>query len=107
MGMLRRTSGGYIHTGVMLRKLLVSVPVVMALTMVWAAPRTFKPDFTFSGNSLAGWPTLGQAEWKAQSGEIIGTPKSAAGGWLLDGSAVPRRKDGGGDEGDSDFPECG
>ncbi|MFL6448781.1 MAG: FG-GAP-like repeat-containing protein [Bryobacteraceae bacterium] len=47
------------------------------------APRTFLPDYTFSGSSLTGWPTLGEADWKAQNGEIVGTPRNAAGGWLL------------------------
>src|SRR5436305_11279476 len=46
-------------------------------------PRTFQPDYKFSGSSLAGWPTLGQAEWKAQSGEIVGRAQDPAGGWLL------------------------
>jgi hypothetical protein len=48
-----------------------------------AAPRTFVPDFTFTGSSLTGWHSLGQADWKAQNGEIVGTPKSADGGWLV------------------------
>jgi hypothetical protein len=44
---------------------------------------TFIPDATFQGSALAGWHTLGQADWKAANGEIAGTPKSPAGGWLL------------------------
>src|SRR3954451_12690078 len=47
------------------------------------APRTFRPDYTFSGYSLTGWPTLGEADWKAQNGEIVGTPRNAAGGCVL------------------------
>jgi hypothetical protein len=36
------------------------------------------------GSSLAGWRPLGQADWKAENGEIIGTPKPAgSGGWLV------------------------
>ncbi|MGE0405827.1 MAG: FG-GAP-like repeat-containing protein [Candidatus Korobacteraceae bacterium] len=49
----------------------------------YTAPRTFVPDVTFSGSSLKGWHPLGQADWKAQNGEIIGTPRQAAGGWLV------------------------
>ena len=26
---------------------------------------------------------MGQADWKAENGEIVGTPKTAAGGWLI------------------------
>ncbi|MEP6716587.1 MAG: FG-GAP-like repeat-containing protein [Terriglobia bacterium] len=51
--------------------------------MAVAASRGFIPDTTFKGSSLTGWHTLGDADWKASNGEITGTPKSAAGGWLL------------------------
>src|SRR5260370_19025490 len=59
---------------------------IAALTLVapsLAAGPTFIPDATFQGSALAGWHTLGQADWKAANGEIAGTPKSPAGGWLL------------------------
>src|SRR5204863_1904362 len=44
---------------------------------------SFVPDWTFKGSTLAGWQTLGQADWKAGNGELVGTPKSPDGGWLL------------------------
>src|SRR5438093_9064328 len=44
---------------------------------------SFVPDRTFKGSSLAGWHTLGQADWRAQDGVLIGTPKQAGGGWLV------------------------
>src|SRR4051812_7543164 len=44
---------------------------------------TFIPDFTFKGSTLAGWHALGAADWKAVDGELIGTPKSPEGGWLI------------------------
>jgi len=44
---------------------------------------TFVPTSTFKGSSLTGWHVLGQAEWRAENGEIIGTPKQAGGGWLM------------------------
>ncbi len=62
--------------------LLISTGI-LSLSPAPAAPRTFRPDYVFSGSSLAGFRTLGQAEWKAQNGELVGTPRSAAGGWLL------------------------
>jgi 3-keto-disaccharide hydrolase/VCBS repeat protein len=46
-------------------------------------PPDFKPDAAFSGSSLKAWQTLGQADWKAQGGEIVGRPTSEAGGWLV------------------------
>ena len=44
---------------------------------------TFVPDSTFKGSTLAGWHVLGAADWKAVDGELIGTPKSPEGGWLV------------------------
>jgi hypothetical protein len=37
----------------------------------------------FTGSSLSGWQPIGQSNWRAENGEIIGTPTAAAGGWLL------------------------
>jgi len=45
---------------------------------------SFIPDYTFKGSSLKGWHMLGDAEWKAINGEIIGKAKpNSAGGWLV------------------------
>ncbi|MBK5270997.1 MAG: VCBS repeat-containing protein [Bacteroidia bacterium] len=45
---------------------------------------SFIPDYTFKGSSLNGWHVLGDAEWKAGNGEIIGKAKpNSAGGWLV------------------------
>src|SRR6188768_238920 len=54
------------------------------LTVPVAGTRsTFIPDFTFKGSTLAGWHALGAADWKAVDGELVGTPKSPDGGWLV------------------------
>jgi hypothetical protein len=55
---------------------LVAVPLSGTRSM-------FVPDWTFKGSTLAGWHVLGDAEWKAADGELIGTPKSPDGGWLV------------------------
>lgn len=47
------------------------------------ANKNFVPDWTFQGSSLASARMLGGAEWKAENGEIVGTPKTAEGGWLI------------------------
>ena len=47
------------------------------------ASKNFAPDATFTGSSLTGWRPVGQADWRAENGEIIGTPKSSAGGWIV------------------------
>lgn len=43
---------------------------------------TFVPDAKFEGSTLTGWHTLGQADWKAENGEIVGKG-TGSGGWLL------------------------
>jgi hypothetical protein len=55
---------------------------IVGVTAYSAGP-TFRPDVVFSGNSLTGWTPLGQADWRAENGEIIGTPRSPEGGWLV------------------------
>jgi hypothetical protein len=50
-----------------------------ALFTLSAVPRNFEPDGMFTGSSLNGWRTIGQATWKAANGEITGTGK----GWLV------------------------
>ncbi len=68
------------------RRFLGVLAVVAAVTM--AAPvsgtrSTFVPDWTFKGSALTGWQVVGQADWKAVNGELVGTPKSPEGGWLV------------------------
>ena len=55
---------------------------LLALTTYAAGP-TFRPDTVFRGNALTGWTPLGQADWRAQNGEIVGTPRQPGGGWLV------------------------
>jgi hypothetical protein len=66
-------------------RLLALIGTLAALvTVPLAGTRsTFVPDWTFKGNTLAGWHVLGAAEWKAIDGELVGTPESADGGWLV------------------------
>ena len=68
----------------MLRRL--SAAVLLTCALIWsvsAAGPTFRPDAVFKGSTLTGWAPLGDAEWKAVNGEIIGTPKQPGGGWLV------------------------
>jgi hypothetical protein len=57
-------------------------------TLQAAANRNFVPDWSFQGSSLGQFRTLGDADWRAENGEIIGVPRSPAGGWLILGSAL-------------------
>ena len=47
------------------------------------ANANFVPDWTFKGSALTDWQPIGQTDWRAQNGEIVATPKSADGGWLV------------------------
>ncbi len=60
---------------------LAAVPVL--LSAIFAATHDFTPDYVFRGSTLAGWHALGQANWRAENGEITATPQSPDGGWLV------------------------
>src|SRR4051794_4959402 len=57
--------------------------VMCLLVRPAAANKNFVPDWTFKGSSLGTWRTLGNAEWRAENGEIVGVPKTPEGGWLI------------------------
>src|SRR5439155_2130618 len=65
---------------------IAGVVAAAASAVIWVSAQgpanDFRPDSTFSGSTLAGWHTLGAAQWKAQNGELTGTA-SGAGGWLV------------------------
>jgi 3-keto-disaccharide hydrolase len=55
-----------------------------ALVINAAGPANFKPDGMVTGSTLAGWHVLGDAEWKNQNGELVGTARAGGnGGWLV------------------------
>jgi hypothetical protein len=54
-----------------------------ALMRPAAANRNFVPDWTFKSSSLGAFRTLGDADWRVENGEIVGTPRAATGGWLI------------------------
>jgi hypothetical protein len=62
---------------------ILSILVLSGASSLVVANRNFVPDWTFKGSSLTGLRTIGHAEWKASNGEIVGTPTSPDGGWLL------------------------
>jgi hypothetical protein len=63
-------------------QLLAAAITMIGFTPVFATGPDFHPDTTVSGKNLDGWHTLGQANWHAEDGEIVGTPGSG-GGWLV------------------------
>ncbi len=64
---------------------------ILTAAAVWLAAQpsvrgigpSFHPDVTFKGSTLTGWRTVGNATWRAENGEIVGTPQQPGGGWLL------------------------
>ena len=57
--------------------------VLVVLSAIFGAAHDFIPDYTFQGSSLANWKPIGHANWRAENGEIIGTPQNPEGGWLV------------------------
>src|SRR3954470_16267250 len=72
---MHRRTGGLFLT-------MVSVAAV-SIGLSGEATRTFVPDWTFKGSALSGMKQVGEATWRAENGEIIGTPTGPDGGWLL------------------------
>jgi hypothetical protein len=62
---------------------LIAALAALSIVPLAGTRSTFIPDWTFKGSTLAGWQVLGNADWKAVDGELVGIPKSADGGWLV------------------------
>ena len=45
--------------------------------------QNYVPDMPYRATSIAGVRVLGDAAWRAEKGEYVGTPKCEAGGWLI------------------------
>ena len=60
----------------------IAAAICVIGSAVFAASQNFRPDVVFTGSSLTGWHMVGQAEWRADNGEIISSPKES-GGWLM------------------------
>ena len=70
----------------LLRSLAVTTVALaaLALNLRAADPGNFKPDGSFKGSTLAGWKVVGDADWTAQNGEIVGKARPGTnGGWLV------------------------
>src|SRR5262249_2004149 len=58
--------------------------VLLLIVPVFGTAPSFKPDVVVKGSSLAGWHTLGAADWKIQNGTITGAARPGGqGGWLV------------------------
>src|SRR3954454_22813699 len=65
------------------RRYLFAAAAALSLSAVLATAQNYVEDVRFKATSLDGWHTLGDASWRAEKGEYIGTPKSPTGGWLV------------------------
>ena len=70
--------------------LAVALPIDLS-----GANGNFVPDWTFKGSALTEWQPLGQADWRAENGEIVGTPATGRGRLARAESVVPGRAGGG------------
>jgi Domain of Unknown Function (DUF1080)/FG-GAP-like repeat len=62
----------------------IAAIAALSLAPIFATVPNWIPDITFKATSLAGWHTLGQADWRVQNGEVIGTVRTGGyGGWLV------------------------
>src|SRR5918994_1750951 len=75
------TPEGFLYSA--MSRFIFIITCVAAMASVSHANKNFSPDWTFVGSSLADAEQLGAAKWSAQNGELIGTPASPDGGWLL------------------------
>ena len=68
-----------------MRRVLCAVAIAtVSMALPQGARWNFIPDWTFKGNDLKkDWTVMGQATWVAVNGEVIGTPTSPEGGWLV------------------------
>ena len=65
-----------------LRRLLL-LAVAAAAASVTLGAQHYRTDRKYTPTSLAGWHVLGDAAWRVEIGEYVGTPKVPAGGWLV------------------------
>jgi hypothetical protein len=64
--------------------LLTSAAAVLSsFAVIHLTAQNYVTDTTYKGTSLTGWQVVGEAAWRAEAGEYIGTPKTAGGGWLM------------------------
>jgi len=65
----------------------VTRPAVLAIVLgsitVTVTAQHYRTDRKYTPTNLAGWHVLGDAEWRVENGEYVGTPKSPSGGWLV------------------------
>ena len=67
-------------------RLLLLTLALIGTTPLFASGPSFQPDSKIDGTSLKGWHPYGQADWRAEKGEIVGTPKDGAGGLSTPGN---------------------
>src|SRR5918993_652945 len=75
------TPEGFLYSA--MSRFIFIITCAAAMASVSHANKNFSPDWTFTGSSLADAEQLGAARWTARNGEVIGTPSSPDGGWLL------------------------
>ncbi len=67
------------------RVVIATAGIAAAISVLLDGQATgrFVPDWTFKGSALTGMQQIGKVTWRAENGEIIATPQTPEGGWLL------------------------
>ena len=65
------------------RKTIVTVLAAGLSSLAVVSGQNYNIDTKYPATSLTGWHVLGDATWRAEGGEYVGTPKSPKGGWLV------------------------
>jgi hypothetical protein len=60
-----------------------AIAIVVASMAVTVTAQNYPTDKKYTPTSLAGWHVLGDAAWRVENGEYVGTPKAPNGGWLV------------------------
>ena len=64
------------------RRLMLLAVAVSAASVTLGAQH-YRTDRRYTPTSLAGWHVLGDAAWRVENGEYVGTPRAPGGGWLV------------------------
>jgi 3-keto-disaccharide hydrolase len=65
------------------RRFQTTISAALLLAATALAAQNYHTDTVYNGASLNGWHVLGEAAWRAENGEYVGTPKNDGGGWLV------------------------
>src|SRR5262245_52283803 len=64
-------------------KYAAALALAIATMAATLTAQHYRTDKRYAPASLTGWHVLGDAAWRVENGEYVGTPRGANGGWLV------------------------